>query len=69
MTLLDPPILFTLELHLAINGRSRIWVTPRDLRALPAADRIAIAQTLEAQLDQLFGALGVTRRIEVTPLP
>jgi hypothetical protein len=69
MSLLDPPILFSLELHIPVTGPSRIWVTPRDLAALPPATRLAIAAHLTAQVDQLYGLLGVTRRVEVDAIP
>lgn len=67
MTLLDPPILCTLELHVTADGHARFWTTPRDLRAYPPEARIRIAQCVEAQVDQLFTELGVRRRLKVLP--
>ena len=67
MNLLAPLILFSVEIHIPAAGLSRAWTTPRDLSPLTPAQRVLIAQHLEAQVDQLLGLLKVTKRLEVVP--
>ena len=69
MGLLSPPVLFSLELHVPIEGASRAWTTPRDLAALTPQQRVYIMRCVMGQVDQLATQLGLTLRYEPAPTP
>lgn len=66
MSLLKPPLLFSLEVYIPIAGpvRSSLW--PADARQLPPETRRLIMQALQQQLDLVAGELGCRLTYEAT---